>query len=104
MHITDCKTEVLTFRRWTRKKYAVSNSLKGLVRKGTYPDATGKTTDYQPCWLSDIRIYRKTDHLTFFTDISNVFDTRYMDYGGIVQPGRWITAEVILDLDYLKRN
>jgi iron complex outermembrane receptor protein len=72
-------------------------------RNGTYPDATGKTTEYHPYWLSDIRIYRKTDHLMFFTDISNILNTKYMDYGGIVQPGRWITAGLVIDVDYLKK-
>jgi vitamin B12 transporter len=72
-------------------------------RNGTYQDAKGLVVSYKSYWLSDVRIYRKTDRLTFFADLTNIFNTRYFDYGGIRQPGLWFMAGMTVDIDYLKR-
>jgi vitamin B12 transporter len=73
-------------------------------RNGTYQDAKGIIVSYKSYWLSDVRIYRKADHLTFFSNVTNIFNTRYFDYGGIRQPGIWCMAGITVDIDYLKRQ
>jgi vitamin B12 transporter len=84
-------------------KWYTSVRISWRDRNGTYQDAKGLVVPYKPYWLSDVRMYRKADKLTLFADLTNIFNTRYFDYGGIRQPGIWIIAGMTVDLDYLKR-
>jgi len=69
-------------------------------RNGVYQDAAGQTVPYKSFWLSDIKLYWKGNHYTLYTEASNIFNTPYYDFGGIIQPGTWFRGGIVLDLDY----
>ncbi|MCK5846268.1 MAG: TonB-dependent receptor [Bacteroidales bacterium] len=48
-------------------------------------------TDYEKFSLIDIRISWKNKNWFIYTDLSNAFNTKYQDYGNIVQAGRWFS-------------
>ncbi|WP_430815885.1 TonB-dependent receptor [Carboxylicivirga sp. RSCT41] len=56
-------------------------------------------TDYEPFWLTDLRLQWSADRYKLFVDANNVFDKSYYDLGNVVQPGRWIKAGVQLNLN-----
>ena len=72
-------------------------------RTGVYEDSKGKLTSYKPFWLCDSKVYWKEDHCTVYAEASNIFNTGYYDYGGIIQPGLWIMAGIVVDL-WIIRN
>lgn len=67
-------------------------------REGQYNDAEGAVQDYVPIWLLDASIFWQNARLKVALDCTNVTNTRYYDYGGILQPGAWakITIEAKL--------
>ncbi|MBN1790457.1 MAG: TonB-dependent receptor [Bacteroidales bacterium] len=69
-------------------------------RNGVYQDAKGQVRSYKPFWLSDAKIYWRDQHYTLYAEASNVFNTRYYDFGGIVQPGIWFKAGIVVNMDY----
>ncbi len=71
-------------------------------RNGFYQDAGGQTVSYKSFWLSDMKLYWKGNHYTLYTEASNIFNTSYYDFGGIIQPGRWFRGGIVVDLDYKK--
>jgi vitamin B12 transporter len=56
-------------------------------------------TAYKPFFLLDGSLAWETKHLTFFTEISNLLNTRYVDAGSIDQPGRWFKAGIKMNID-----
>ena len=73
-------------------------------RNSIYQDTEGHLLPYKPFSTSDTKIFWKADHYTLYTEASNIFNSEYYDFGGIVQAGIWIRAGLIMDLDYkLKR-
>ncbi len=71
-------------------------------RNSIYQDAKGQLVPYKSFWLSDTKIYWKENHYTLYTEASNIFNTSYYDFGGIIQPGAWLRGGIIMDLDYKK--
>jgi iron complex outermembrane receptor protein len=71
-------------------------------RNGAYQDAGGQTVPYNSFWLSDMKLYWKGNHYTLYAEASNIFNARYYDFGGIIQPGTWLRGGVVVDLDYKK--
>jgi iron complex outermembrane receptor protein len=71
-------------------------------RNGVYQDAKGQMVSYKSFWLSDIKIYWKENHYILFTEASNIFNSGYYDFGGIIQPGVWFRGGIVVDLDYKK--
>ena len=67
-------------------------------REGQYNDAEGAVQDYVPIWLLDASVFWQNARLKVALDCTNVTNTRYYDYGGILQPGAWakITIEAKL--------
>lgn len=63
-------------------------------RLGSYVDADGIELDYQPVFLSDIRVSPQFGKLKLFVQVSNLFDETYNDIGSVVQPGRWFRLGV----------
>lgn len=67
-------------------------------RNGTYAEFEDTQyvgeADYESFWLTDLKVYWKTDKLQVSGSISNLFDQRYVDLGNIQQPGRWISFGV----------
>lgn len=37
-----------------------------------------------------------------YTEASNLFNSTWYDFGGIIQPGFWIREGVVVSLDYKK--
>lgn len=81
-------------------KISGSAGLTYRVPAGSYQDVNGTVRKYDPSLLCDARIYYKTDIFKVFAEGSNIFNTRYFDYGGIVQPGLWLKAGISLAIDY----
>jgi iron complex outermembrane receptor protein len=71
-------------------------------RNGVYQDANGQVVSYKSFWLSDAKIYWKEKQFTLYTEASNIFNARYFDFGGIIQPGIWFRGGILVDLDYKK--
>jgi iron complex outermembrane receptor protein len=51
-------------------------------------------TPYEAFTLIDARIYWKAKGWTIFADVKNIFDIDYVDYGNVMQPGRWFSMGV----------
>ena len=71
-------------------------------RGGVYQDTKGQLVSYNPFWLCDSKIYWKEDHWTMYAEASNIFNTGYYDFGGVIQPGLWLMGGIVVDLDYKK--
>jgi iron complex outermembrane receptor protein len=50
-----------------------------------------QTESYTPFWTVNTRIMWKTSSSEIYLMASNLFDTKYYDYGVVEQPGRWIS-------------
>ena len=49
--------------------------------------------------LLDGRLFWSRKELTLYLEAGNLFNTSYYDYGGILQPGRWLRAGIRIQLD-----
>ncbi len=63
-------------------------------REGQYNNAEGEVADYQPVWLLDGSVYWQNTYLRVSADCTNITNTRYYDYGGILQPGAWAKISI----------
>ena len=63
-------------------------------REGQYNNAEGEIADYQPVWLLDGSVYWQNKYLRVSADCTNITNTRYYDYGGILQPGAWVKISI----------
>jgi len=68
-------------------------------RAGCYTDINGSVVGYTPVWLLDGRIYWKNSTITAFVEGTNLIGTNYYDYGGILQPDRWLKAGITINLN-----
>ncbi len=73
-------------------------------RNGAWQDAGGGIVSYEPFWLADTRFSWKTEHITLYAEASNVFNSRYYDFGGLIQPGTWVRGGLVMNLDYRKKK
>jgi iron complex outermembrane receptor protein len=51
---------------------------------------------YKPYWLIDGTLKWNFRYLQLFTEVSNILNTRYIDAGSALQPGRWFKAGVVV--------
>lgn len=56
-------------------------------RSGTYVEVDGKVAENKPYSLLDVQAYWNNETTKIFFEVSNIFNTNYFDYGGVVQPG-----------------
>ena len=63
-------------------------------REGQYNNADGIVENYVPVWLLDGSIYWQNRYLRVSADCTNITNTRYYDYGGILQPGAWAKISI----------
>ncbi len=63
-------------------------------REGQYNNAEGEVADYQPVWLLDGSVYWQNTYLRVSADCTNITNSRYYDYGGILQPGAWAKISI----------
>ena len=76
------------------KGFGASWSVRFQKREGQYNNAEGAVQDYQPIWLLDGSIYWQNTYLRVSADCTNMTNTRYYDYGGILQPGAWAKISI----------
>ena len=69
-------------------------TLRFQKREGQYNDAEGVVQNYEPVWLLDGSVYWQNAHLRVSVDCTNITNTRYYDYGGVLQPGAWATVRI----------
>ena len=63
-------------------------------REGQYNNADGIVENYVPVWLLDGSIFWQNRYLRVSADCTNITNTRYYDYGGILQPGAWAKISI----------
>ncbi len=63
-------------------------------REGQYNNAEGAVADYQLVWLLDGSVFWQNKYLRVSADCTNMTNTRYYDYGGILQPGAWAKVSI----------
>lgn len=71
-------------------------------RNNFYQDINGESVPYEPFWLCDLKIYRKFRNNTIHIAASNLFNTMFYDFGGIPQPGTWLSGGLVIDLAFRK--
>lgn len=79
------------------KNISASWKLRYQQRNGDYMlwDADRKQdvlTPYGAYTLVDARVYWKAKGWMVFVDVKNIFDIDYVDYGNVMQPGRWFSV------------
>ncbi len=63
-------------------------------RTGSYTNVEGEVKDYKPYSLVDARLSWSLPSTEWYVEANNLFDTDYVDYGNVVQPGFWFIAGV----------
>ncbi len=76
------------------KGFGASWTVRFQKREGQYNNAEGAVADYQPVWLLDGSIFWQNKFLRVSADCTNMTNTRYYDYGGILQPGAWAKVSI----------
>ena len=76
------------------KGFGASWTVRFQKREGQYNNAEGEVADYQPVWLLDGSVYWQNQYLRVSADCTNMTNTRYYDYGGILQPGAWAKISI----------
>ena len=76
------------------KGFGASWTVRFQKREGQYNNAEGEVADYQPVWLLDGSVYWQNKYLRVSADCTNITNTRYYDYGGILQPGAWAKISI----------
>lgn len=56
-------------------------------RAGTYTDRKSQLQKFEPYPMLDCRLLWDDKYFDVFSDVNNIFNTVYADYGGLVQPG-----------------
>ncbi|MBR1878039.1 MAG: TonB-dependent receptor plug domain-containing protein [Paludibacteraceae bacterium] len=76
------------------KGFGASWTVRWQKREGQYNNAEGAVHDYTPVWLLDGSVYWQNRFLRVSADCTNMTNTRYYDYGGILQPGAWAKVTI----------
>ena len=76
------------------KGLGASWTVRFQTREGQYNNAEGEVADYQPVWLLDGSVYWQNQYLRVSADCTNMTNSRYYDYGGILQPGAWAKVSI----------
>jgi len=73
-------------------------------RNGHYEKFVNKVSqgvaDYQPFFLSDLKVNWQFSGWTVYGMVNNLFDVSYFDIGNIIQPGRWMKVGVVKKIDF----
>lgn len=76
------------------KQFSANWQISWQDRNGSYTRfADGNFTteeEYKPFWLVNLKLSYQLGDLELYSNISNLLDTEYHDFGNIPQPGRWI--------------
>ena len=65
-------------------------------RKGEFHDFSNQNqlTPYPPYWLANVRLNYTHKAWHVFTEVLNIFNEHYFDYGNLEQPGVWFRAGI----------
>lgn len=78
-------------------------------RAGTYPKYLGKneagshvyqTVAYDPFFLLNSKFYWQRNWLKLFVEASNLLNVNYIDVANVAQPGRWIKAGLVINVNH----
>lgn len=67
-------------------------------REGQYNNAEGYVQNYTSVWLLDASVFWQNPFIRVSIDCTNITNTRYYDYGGILQPGAWAKVSIKANL------
>jgi len=68
-------------------------------RAGNYTDFISNLPKvYQPYSITDFRLSWNKKNIGIYTDVTNLFNVSYADYGGLIQPGRFARVGLKLTL------
>ena len=87
-----------TFEHRIWKNFGASWQINFQKRNGNYQNSDGQLIDYKPFALCDGRIYWQNPKINIFVETTNILGTKYYDYGGILQPQRWVKAGIEVKL------
>jgi vitamin B12 transporter len=80
------------------KNLSVSWNFRWQDRIGSYvryvDGKPGEKTAYKPFSVLDVKVDYAMKHFRFFANANNIFDTSFIDFGNVPQPGFWFTAGV----------
>ena len=95
LFVDDDKSQYLYFTTWgIYKGFGASWTVRFQKREGQYNNADGIVENYAPVWLLDGSVFWQSKHLRVSADCTNITNTRYYDYGGILQPGAWAKVSI----------
>lgn len=80
------------------KGFGASWTVRFQKREGQYNDAEGTVRDYKPVWLLDGSVFWENRYLRVSAECTNMTNTRYYDYGGVLQPGAWAKIAILARL------
>jgi iron complex outermembrane receptor protein len=58
------------------------------------------TIDYQPFWLTDLRVAWRSGKWRVYGEAANLFDASYFDMGELSRPGRWLRLGLEVNIGY----
>ena len=69
-------------------------------RSGSYTDfTTNSLTDYAPYWMLNTKLLWKADKINLFAEVNNLLNQKYVEFGGIAQPGTNFNLGIRLSLN-----
>lgn len=87
---------MLEHRIW--KNFGASWQITLQKRNGSYQNADAQMIDYKPFALWNGRLFWQNSVINIFAEATNILGTKYYDYGGILQPQRWLKAGIELKI------
>ena len=86
---------------WRRLDLTMKYRFQKRTGSFSHKDAEGNTvvSGFKPYGLVDARLAWNTDSYRLFVEASNLFSTRYYDFGSLRQPGIWIMAGAAFDIN-----
>ncbi len=79
------------------KGFGASWSANYQIRNGEYTDIEDLVQKYKPVFTLDGRIYWQNSNLKIYVEASNITNTRYYDYGGILQAPIWVKGGIAIN-------
>lgn len=79
-------------------RLALNMNFRWQDRIGSYTDFEGTVNDYKPFALLDARLTWAQKKWKIYVEANNLFDTSYVDYGHVPQPGLWFIGGLSLSL------
>ena len=79
-------------------RLALGINFRWQERRGTYTDFDGEVKNYSPYSIVDARLCWSAPRYNIYVEVNNLFDTEYIDYGCVPQPGTWLIGGVSIDI------